>query len=125
MIIIEQTILNAGFSNLKSLLGDIVNEENVLPGSSSQPIDPTLSLFLNSVKPQLIVKPNEVDELLKIIDIANRYKIPLTPKSSSINFRGDSSPLIGGVVVDFSNMNRILEIKPDVMDGVYARVEPG
>lgn len=121
----SNTLRGLKFSEIKSVISDLVGEKNVVDGIKTAPIDPTLTLFIKPVKPSIIVKPTDVDDVLNIIEIANRNSIPLTPKSSPIIFRGDSFPLQGGIIIDFANMNEILDIQSGILEGMFARVEPG
>ena len=68
--------------------------------------------------------PDGVDDLRKILRIANRYRIPLWPVSMGKNFAyGTAAPeMRGSVILDLKRMNRVLEI--DEVLGT-ALVEPG
>jgi hypothetical protein len=60
--------------------------------------------------PSYVVKPKNAEEIGKIIELANEHRIPVVPVSSQVHFTGASLPKMGGIVVDLSKMNRILEI---------------
>ena len=68
--------------------------------------------------------PDNVDQIRKILKIANRYSIPLYTISTGRNLAyGGSAPVYSGsVVLDLKRMNRILEVNED---NAYALVEPG
>lgn len=72
--------------------------------------------------PDVIVKPTEVDEIVKIIKLANEQKIPITPRAAGTNLGGLTIPIQGGIVLDLSDMNKIIEINETEM---YALIEPG
>jgi len=59
------------------------------------------------------VKPGSSEEVAAVIRLCNEHRIPVTPCSSKVHFYGASIPKEGGVVLDMSRMNRILEIDPD------------
>lgn len=68
--------------------------------------------FVHPITPTCVVKPNNMEEVQKIIKWANDTLTPLVPVSSSPpRFRGDTVPSIGGaVVVDLSRMKKIIKI---------------
>ncbi len=72
-------------------------------------------------KPSLVILPESREDTLEILKVANREKIPVTVMSAGVN-PGDSIPSEGGIVIDFRNMTRILEISTD---SNYAVIEPG
>jgi hypothetical protein len=80
--------------------------------------------FVNSVKPECVVKPRNADDVAKIVNLAKETLTPLVPVSSGPpHFRGDTVPSMGGaVMVDLSGMKKIIRI--DRMNRV-AMVEPG
>src|ERR1700733_328996 len=74
--------------------------------------------------PSAAVAPDGVEQVQKVVRIANTYKIPLWTVSTGKNLGyGGSAPLLGGsVVLDLKRMDRILEVNET---NHYALVEPG
>ena len=72
--------------------------------------------------PEAVVKPANAEEIAAIVRLANREKIPLTPRGAGSGLSGGAVPVAGGIVVSVERMNRILEIDRDNMMIV---VEPG
>jgi len=74
--------------------------------------------------PSAAVAPEGVEQVQKIVRIANTYRIPLWTISTGRNLAyGGSAPrLSGSVVLDLKRMNRILEVNDK---NHYALVEPG
>jgi 4-cresol dehydrogenase (hydroxylating) len=74
--------------------------------------------------PSAAVAPDNVEQVQKVVRIANAYKIPLWTISTGKNLGyGGSAPLLSGsVVLDLKRMNRILEVNDK---NHYALVEPG
>jgi 4-cresol dehydrogenase (hydroxylating) len=70
------------------------------------------------------VAPDNVEEVQKIVRIANRYKIPLYPISTGKNltYGGPAPSLSGSVVLDLKRMNRVIKVD-DKRN--FALVEPG
>lgn len=61
-------------------------------------------------------------EVQNIIKYANENKIHITPRGSGTGLTGATVPLHGGIVLDLSKMNRILEIDEE---NLTLTVEPG
>ena len=60
--------------------------------------------------PNYAVKPKDAQEVQKIIKFANEHLIPVVPISSQVHFNGATIPKQGGIILDLTRMNRILEI---------------
>ncbi len=60
--------------------------------------------------PNYVVKPKSAEEVHKIINLANEDLTPVVPVSSGVHFNGAAIPKQGGIVVDLSRMNKILEV---------------
>jgi 4-cresol dehydrogenase (hydroxylating) len=70
------------------------------------------------------VAPDNADQVVELVKVANRYRIPIYPISTGKNlgYGGAGPALAGSVVFDLKRMNRIVEI--DERHG-YVVVEPG
>jgi 4-cresol dehydrogenase (hydroxylating) len=70
------------------------------------------------------VAPDNADQVVELVKIADRYRIPIYPISTGKNlgYGGAAPALTGSVVFDLKRMNRIVEI--DEQHG-YVVVEPG
>jgi 4-cresol dehydrogenase (hydroxylating) len=68
--------------------------------------------------------PTSTDEVIALVKIANRFRIPIYPISTGRNlgYGGPAPAMAGCVVFDLKRMNRILEIDER---NAYAVVEPG
>jgi len=74
------------------------------------------------VQPALAVLPTTVEEIQRIVRIANDHKIPLTPRVAGTNVGGLAIPSPGGVLIDLRNMNRVVSVNAEDMVAV---IEPG
>lgn len=70
------------------------------------------------------VAPDTAEQVVELVKIANRYRIPIYPISTGKNlgYGGAAPATAGSVVFDLKRMNRIVEI--DERNG-YVVVEPG
>ena len=74
------------------------------------------------VLPDVVVYPTSKEEVQEIVHIAQEQKIPVVPFGIGSSLEGHSIPVHGGISVDFSLMNNIIEIRPD---DFLVRVQPG
>jgi len=74
------------------------------------------------ISPEAVIWPNDQAEVSGILKYANHRLIPVTPWGSGSSLEGNPVPAKGGIVLDFSRMNRILEIREAEFQ---ADVEPG
>ncbi|MCU0530672.1 MAG: FAD-binding oxidoreductase, partial [Syntrophales bacterium] len=72
--------------------------------------------------PDVVVKPASTREVSEILKIANRHRVPVTPRGGGTGLSCGAVPLYGGIVLSLERMNRILEIDRENMTAV---VEPG
>lgn len=108
--------------DIKTELTKMIGEENVL-------YDPEVlrnSCADHSIeRPRLasyVVRPKNAQEIQKIMELANKVKVPVVPCSSGIHFKGSALPLQGGIILDLRRMNQILEIDER---NRKVRIEPG
>jgi glycolate oxidase len=73
-------------------------------------------------KPEVVVLPTTTAEVSRILNLANRERVPVTPRGSATGLSGGCVPERGGIVIAMSKMNKILEISPEDR---LAVVEPG
>jgi glycolate oxidase len=72
--------------------------------------------------PEVVVKPNGASEIAEIMRLANRERIPVTPRGAGSGLSGGAVPRFGGILLSLERMNRILEIDTG---NLVAVVEPG
>jgi len=73
-------------------------------------------------EPDVVVFPTSTKEISEIMKLANREKIPVTPRGGGTNVSGGSIPIKGGIVLCTTKMNKILNIDKE---NLTATVEPG
>ncbi len=66
-----------------------------------------------------VEEPEQVSEILKL---ANRNSVPIIPRGAGTGLSGMAVPRRGGIVLDLSHMNRILDIR---IEDRLAVVQPG
>ncbi len=63
--------------------------------------------------PDLVVKPKSATEIAEIVKIAVEEGIPIVPRGGASWGLGGAMPVAGGIVVDLTRMNRILDYDYD------------
>ncbi len=72
--------------------------------------------------PEAVVKPETAAQISQILKLANRERIPVTPRGAGSGLSCGAVPICGGIVLSLERMDRILEIDRENMVAV---VEPG
>lgn len=119
--------MNSHYSKLSKTLHqkfkDIVGEDNYY---SNYDIRWTYAfgstIFEKDWIPELILMPSSNEEISKIMYLANENRIPITPRGSGTSLSAGSKSAFGGIVIDLSQMNKILSI--DISNNLV-EVEPG
>ena len=73
-------------------------------------------------EPDIVVFPTSTQQVSDIMKLANAEKIPVTPRGGGTNVSGGSIPIMGGIVLCTTKMNKILKVDKE---NLTATVEPG
>lgn len=60
--------------------------------------------------PYFIVRPSSTEETSKVMRICNTYKVPVVPRGGGSGTQGGAATIYGGIVIDLTRMDRIIEI---------------
>lgn len=99
------------FAALASLLGQrfsLSKSDLDLHGQSESYFAPT--------PPDAVVYPETTEEVAEIIRQCARAGMPVIGWGTGTSLEGHALAIRGGVTVDFSRMNRVLDLRPDDMD---------
>lgn len=110
-------LTNDQLEHLKTLVsGSVSTNETILDqhGKDESAIPP--------VRPSAVVMPNSTEEVSRVLKYCNSEKIPVVAFGAGSSLEGHVLPLYGGISLDLTQMNKILEIKAD---DLVVRVEPG
>jgi hypothetical protein len=78
--------------------------------------------FVQPRRPDAVVFAQSVAEVQEVVKYGNRTLTPIVPFSSGLNLHGATIPKEGGIVLDLSKMNKILEINEN---NWHCVIEPG
>lgn len=63
--------------------------------------------------PEVVVTPETTEQVAKVVTLANRERIPVTPRGAGSGLSGGAIPVFGGILLSVEKMNRIVEIDYD------------
>lgn len=110
--------------SLIAALAEIAGERNVLHDDperlASYASDEAGALYARS--PEVVIRASTTDEVSRVLALANRHRVPVTPRGAGSGLAGGAVPFAGGIVLSLERMNRVLEI--DTVN-LIAVVEPG
>lgn len=72
--------------------------------------------------PEAVVFPSTVDQVSKILSIANHFNNPVVPRGAGSGLTGGAIPLSGGLVMAMDRFNRIITVDTGNLQAI---VEPG
>jgi D-lactate dehydrogenase (cytochrome) len=106
-------------SELSALLGD---ERRVSVGDSDLEQHSTDLSHHRPHRPDAVVYPEETAEVAALLAWANERRVPVTAFGAATSLEGHVIPVAGGISLDLSRLDRILELRPD---DYLAVVQPG
>ena len=77
---------------------------------------------IDSQTPDLVVFVETIEDVQNILKYANLYEIPIIARGAGTNMVGSCTCKQGGIVLNFSKMNKIIDINPINMT---TTVQPG
>jgi glycolate oxidase subunit GlcD len=101
---------------------EIVGEKNVLSDKASLTCYSIDFFPGKTCKPDLVVKPQEVKQIVRIVRLANLEKFPVIPRGAGTSVTGGVVPVKGGVILDLVDMDHILDFD---VDNLQVTVEAG
>jgi len=103
-------------------LRDIVGERNVLVDAEAmEPYSHDEVVGLRA-DPEAVVRATSAAQVAAILRLAQRARLPVTPRGAGYGLSGGAVPIYGGIVLSTEKMNRILEIDKE---NLMVTVEPG
>ncbi|MGE5572620.1 MAG: FAD-binding oxidoreductase [Bacteroidota bacterium] len=95
----------------------VTDQEKMMPYSHDE-----VSEVVYTSMPEVVVKPENKDQVSLIMKLANRLLIPIAPRGAGTGLSAGCVPVFGGIVVSLERMNRILELD---RENLFMVVEPG
>ena len=103
-------------------LKQIFTAERVIPGADVPEDFCHDELSGTKHRPDVMVRAASAEEIAALMKYASANHIPVTPRGQGTGLVGGAVPMSGGILLDMSGMNRILELDEENMT---LTVEPG
>ncbi len=103
-------------------LKQIVGDRFVLSTSTDLALYECDAETLDLARPDLVVLPASTEEVCRVMKVAHKHKIPVTPRGAGTGLSGGATTVMGGMSLALTRMTRILSLDADEM---IAHVEPG
>lgn len=78
--------------------------------------------YITPVPPDAVAFPESTEDVQAVVRICYEHRIPMIPFGVGTSLEGQVIPMHGGLSIDCSGMNRILELNAEDMD---VRLQPG
>jgi len=106
---VNAPITDTGFAEL----GKIFPRDRLSRGSSVLDLHSRDESFHESCRPEAVAWPVEAAEVGRALAWAHERGVPVTPWGAGTGVEGNAIPVQGGLVLDFTQMNRILDVRPE------------
>jgi len=108
----------AAYKEIEQIVGaEFITAEDFMKAAYSRNVDPAFP----DRWADMIVRPETPKELAEIVKVANKHKIFMVPRGGGADLVGGSVS-DGGILIDLTRMNKILEINED---NYYCAIECG
>lgn len=107
---------------MKAFLANLLGAENVLTGGPD--LDPYREDFteIPAAEPEAVAFVSTTDQIQLIVREANARGVPLVPMAYGTNIGGLTMATHGGIILDMTRMNRVLDVN---VEDMVAVIEPG
>lgn len=112
-------------SNLIKELNNTLPKQNVLTDIEERyvySVDASNDPYIKTQLPDAVVFVENIEQVQQVVRLANKHLTPIICRGAGTNTVGACIPTHGGIILNFSKMNKILEINSENMT---ARVQPG
>ncbi len=77
---------------------------------------------LSGMPPQGVAFVQSLEQIVQVVKLCFKYKVPVVPYGAGTSLEGQLQAIHGGVCIDMSEMNKIVQIRQDDMD---VTIQPG
>ncbi|SPD74727.1 hypothetical protein PITCH_A310005 [uncultured Desulfobacterium sp.] len=98
------------------------NLDRICYGHDLAPLPDELLKGLGVSKPDVVIRPDKVSHVVDVMKYALRRNVPVTPRGGGSWGLGGVLPIEGGIVIDLSGMNHIIELNTE---DEYVTIETG
>ncbi|MCG5104680.1 FAD-binding oxidoreductase [Oceanobacillus alkalisoli] len=103
-------------------LKENLTEDQVTTNKTVRELHGRDETYLAESLPDVVVYPKSTADVVHIIQVAQKFNTPVTPFGVGSSLEGHIIPYKNGITIDFSLMDKILEIKAE---DLLVKVQPG
>ncbi|KIL72894.1 FAD-binding oxidoreductase [Bacillus badius] len=108
--------------NLVEQLAGLLGQEKVTVNETILEHHSKDESHFEAVLPDVVVFPASAEDVQKIVRFAKEQHVPVVPFGIGSGLEGHAIPIHKGISVDFSQMNRIIDMRPE---DLLVKVQPG
>jgi D-lactate dehydrogenase (cytochrome) len=76
----------------------------------------------NGVRPDVVVWPESTEDVASVLRAVTEHGVPVTPYAAGTSLEGNAVPIEGGITLDMTRMDAVLDVRPD---DLQVDVQPG
>lgn len=92
-------------------LKQVIGDSHVSSGDSNLDLHSKDESYHEPHRPEVVVWPQKTEDVVAVVKLAHEKGYPVTPWCAGTSLEGNPIPIRGGIVLDFNEMNRILEVR--------------
>lgn len=109
----DKQTLNQAFMELQAVLGERVTRDKTHRIGYSRDWSPRHRSHVDL--PDIVVVPKTTEEVVEIVKMASRHRIPIVPFAGGTGMGGGVAAWKGGIAIETKSLNQILELDEDNM----------
>ncbi|RCU46273.1 FAD-binding oxidoreductase [Haloplanus salinus] len=76
----------------------------------------------DGVRPDVVVWPESTADVASVMRAATEHGVPVTPYAAGTSLEGNAIPIDGGITLDMTRMDAVLDVRPD---DLQVDIQPG
>ncbi|MCM3089736.1 MULTISPECIES: FAD-binding oxidoreductase [unclassified Cytobacillus] len=108
--------------SLMHALKEVLSDQQVTENQTVRELHGRDESYHKESLPDLVVFPETAQQVSEVVKLAREYKVPIVPFGLGSSLEGHVIPYEHGITIDFSLMNKILEVREK---DFLVRVQPG
>jgi D-lactate dehydrogenase (cytochrome) len=92
-------------------LKEVIGHSSVSAGESNLNLHSKDESYHEPHRPEVVVWPQKTEDVVAVVKLAAEKQYAVTPWCGGTSLEGNPIPVKGGIVLDFNEMNKIIEIR--------------
>jgi D-lactate dehydrogenase (cytochrome) len=105
--------VTAALAEASRALREALGSDRVREGDSERDLHGVDLSFHTPQRPDLVVYPASTADVARVLAVADAHRIPVTPFGAGTSLEGHVIPVRGGISLDLTRLDRIVEISPE------------